>query len=193
MGSVYRRGLVYWLKYRVQDRIIRESSDTDNLQAARRLLHLREGAAAEGRPIIPRAEGITVDQLLDAVLADYQANGQRLDRLMISFKHLRPALGARRAVHVKPADVTAYTVARQDQGAANASINNELAALKRAYNLAIRGERLYRKPYIAMLKTNNVRKGFFEEAQFEAVRRHLPEELRALMTRRLYHGLAPGQ
>src|SRR5262249_21288584 len=33
-------------------------------------------------------------------------------------------------------------------------------------------------PYIPMLVENNVRKGFFEQEQFSAVRSHLPEHLR---------------
>jgi integrase len=38
------------------------------------------------------------------------------------------------------------------------------------------------RPYIPMLEENNVRSGFFEREQFESVRRHLPEELRAVIT-----------
>ena len=33
-----------------------------------------------------------------------------------------------------------------------------------------------------MLKENNVRKGFFERDQFEAIRRHLPEQVRPAIT-----------
>jgi len=50
------------------------------------------------------------------------------------------------------------------------------------YSLAIKGERLQRRPPIEMLRENNVRKGFFEREQFEAVRRQLPEEVRGIVT-----------
>jgi hypothetical protein len=46
MGSVFRRGTVWWLKYRVHGQLIRESSQTDNQAEARHLLKIREGAAA---------------------------------------------------------------------------------------------------------------------------------------------------
>jgi hypothetical protein len=62
------------------------------------------------------------------------------------------------------------------------SVNRELAALKRMFRLAVKGERLQRIPPIEMLKENNARRGFFEREQFEAVRRHLPEDLRNLVT-----------
>jgi integrase len=66
-------------------------------------------------------------------------------------------------------------VQRQAAGAAAATVNRELAALKRMFSLAVKGERLQRMPYIEMLKENNARRGFFERDQFEAVRAHLPD------------------
>jgi integrase len=80
------------------------------------------------------------------------------------------------------ADIITYTADRQKAGAANASINRELAALKRAYRLALKGDRLTRVPYIPMLKEHNARQGFFERPQFEAVRSRLAPELRGLVT-----------
>ena len=38
------------------------------------------------------------------------------------------------------------------------------------------------KPYIPMLKENNVRKGFFERQQFESVRKYLPNDVQDLIT-----------
>lgn len=49
-----------------------------------------------------------------------------------------------------------FTAARQAEGAANGSINRELAFLKRAYNLGIEAEMIVRKPNIPQLKENNV-------------------------------------
>jgi len=54
--------------------------------------------------------------------------------------------------------------------------------LKRALTLAHRAERIQRVPYIEMLAEDNVRKGFFERDQFEAVRGHLHEDLRPVVT-----------
>jgi integrase len=54
--------------------------------------------------------------------------------------------------------------------------------LERAYNLALQGGVLLSKPHIPMLAENNVRQGFFELGQFEAVRRHLPEHHRSVVT-----------
>jgi hypothetical protein len=77
-----------------------------------------------------------VGELLDDLVAEYKANGRRDDRLAYSLAHLRPAFGHYRAMQVTTAAVNAFIVARQGEKAASATINRELAALKRAYSLA---------------------------------------------------------
>ena len=75
---------------------------------------------------------------------------------------------------ITTADVRTFTDHRQAAGAANAAINRELAVLKRMYTLAVQAGKLLHKPHIPMLQERNVRTGFFEREQFEAIRRHLP-------------------
>ena len=58
MGSLYRRGNVWWVKYYRNGRPIRESTGTDRETEAKRFLKLREGDVATGRLIIPRVERI---------------------------------------------------------------------------------------------------------------------------------------
>jgi integrase len=195
MGSLYTRkdrnaagvlvpSAVIWIKYRdASGRIVRESTKTENAVEARRLLKLREGAAAEGKVVAPKADKVTVAELADELRAEYAANGRRsADRLEFSLAHLLPALGTCRAQHLTTAAVTAYTVKRQQAGAANATINRALAALKRLLRLAAQGEKITRVVHINMLREDNVRRGFSEREQFEAVRRHLPEALRPVAT-----------
>ncbi len=64
----------------------------------------------------------------------------------------------------------------------HATINRELAILKRAFSLAIKDGTLASRPYIPMLEEHNVRQGFFEREQFESVCRHLPAPWRPVMT-----------
>ena len=48
------------------------------------------------------------------------------------------------------------------------------------YSLAIQAGKLFAKPYIPMLKENNVRTGFFEREQFESIQAHLPLAFRGV-------------
>src|SRR5262249_44866995 len=72
--------------------------------------------------------------------------------------------------------------------AANATINRELAFLKRAYNLGIEAEKIVRKPYVPMLKEDNVRSGFFEYGEFLAVRDACADYFQPVVTFAYYTG-----
>ena len=182
-GETVEQG-VLWLKYRDALGVVRrQSSGTSNEAEARRQLKRLEGAAVEGKVIAPRADKVTVRELADDLVAEYAANARRsAERLTFSLAHLLPALGHQKAVSLTSAHVTAYSLQRQQAGAANATVNRELAALKRMLRLALQGEKIHRAPHIAMLREDNVRKGFFEGEQFEAVRRHLPTDLQPVVT-----------
>lgn len=95
---------------------------------------------------------------------------------------LRPTFKTRRLIGITTSDVRTYVAERQAAGAANATINRELSALKRMFTLAIQAGKLRDKPYIPMLREDNVRRGFFEAAHVESVRAHLPAALQGVAT-----------
>ncbi len=70
----------------------------------------------------------------------------------------------------------------KDEGAANATINRELAALRRMLNLGYRAELVARVPYIRMLEENNVKTGFLEDFEYEALHDAMPEYLKGFLT-----------
>lgn len=77
--------------------------------------------------------------------------------------------------------ILAYVRARQEAEAANATINRELAALKRMFRLGEIAGKVARRPHVAMLEERNIRSGFFEPEMFRAVLRHLPDELKPVL------------
>lgn len=188
MGSIYTKNdkrqqtqsSILWLKYRdATGKVVRQSTGTDNLVEAKRLLKLREGQAASGMVIAPRVDKVTVAELAQDLREEYQANARRsADRLEFSLAHVLPALGHVRAQTLTSAQVTGYVVARQAAGAASATINRELAALKRTLRLAAEREKITRVAHVAMLNEDNARQGFFERSELNAVKAHLPEALR---------------
>jgi integrase len=127
------------------------------------------------RPFPRLTFGAAVREVLD----DYRINRRRslvdVDRHVRL--HLGPFFGRRRMAAVTTMDVRRYVARRQDEGAKNATINRELSVLKRAFTLAIAAGTLPSRPHIALLREDNVRRGFFERNEFESVRRRLPPDL----------------
>lgn len=80
------------------------------------------------------------------------------------------------------ASCESYAGKRQGQGASNGTINRELAVLGRMLRLAFEHGALARVPKIRKLAEAAPRAGFVEPAQFQAIRRRLPEDLQVAVT-----------
>lgn len=188
-GSVYRPGYraqdgtkrvarLYWIAYRIGGELRREPAKTASRQDAERLLRVRLAGLDRGE--MPATDRATWGDLAEMIRADYRAQGRRSPaRLDVSLKHLDAAFAGERAAGITTERLTAYTARRLDEdGAARASVNRELAALKRAFRLAHRAGRVLSMPYVPMLREANARTGFFERRDFDRLLRALPADLR---------------
>jgi integrase len=86
-----------------------------------------------------------------------------------------------RLIAITTSTIRSYTAQRLAAGAKNATVNRELALIKRMFSLAVKDGKLHARPHIPMLCEDNTRTGFFERDQFDAVRRNLPEPLRPVV------------
>ena len=182
-GRIYRRGTIWWVEYWHRGEQVRESSkgfvvrkgakpsDGTDRRVAEKLLQERRRTAGTPHFIGPDAERIDFKALADLYLTDYRVNGRRsLGEAERAVRHLRGTFGLDRAVDISAARISAYSAARLAEGHKPATINRELAALRRMFNLAVRAEMLPHRPHIALLdESGNVREGFLEPADFEAV------------------------
>ncbi|RPH50199.1 MAG: site-specific integrase [Desulfobacteraceae bacterium] len=185
MGSIYKRGGVFWIKYYRNRKPYRESSGTTKKMVAKKLLERREGEIAQGKLPSVEFEKITFDQLAKGFLADYRINKKKsLVRAERSVNHLENEFIGLRVPSITTPRINSYIEDRIAEGAANATINRELAALKRMLNLGANQTPpiVDRVPHIPMLKENNTRKGFFEHGDFLAFRKVLPEYLKGFVT-----------
>lgn len=191
MGEIRKRGNVFWVRYCRDGRRFEESAKSDKFETARDLLRQREGDISKGVPISPKIGRLRFEEAAKDLLTDYQINGKRSHKNLkttIVDGALEPWFRGRRMASLTTADIRAYVADRQQKGYANATINRELSALKRMYTLAIQAGKLLQRPHIPMLAEHNVRKGFFERAQFEAVRNRLPPTYQAIVTVAYYTG-----
>src|SRR5262245_32769111 len=170
----------WWIYYNQRGRQIKESSHSTKEADAWKLLKKRHGEMSEGKPVGPDVSRTTFEDMAAMVIADHKANGHRsLNRYEDAIGHLRGYFGQDRAFDITADRITSYVAMRQEQeGAAAATINGELAVLSRMFVLAVRAGKASQKPYIARLKVNNARKGFFEAEQFQGLVRHLPEPIK---------------
>jgi integrase len=188
-GCLARFGKTWWAKYYVNGRAIRESTGTEKETEARRFLKAKEGRAAEGQPILPRADRVRFEEAETDLITFYETTGKRdLREVKYRLAHLRSFFAGRRLANIGPADATAYAEQRRSEPdpkgklPSNGTINRELALLVRLLGLAYENGKLLRLPVLRKLKEAAPRQGFFEREPFEAVRRHLPADLRVAVT-----------
>jgi integrase len=178
-GCVYRRAgtTAWWIKYSRNGKAFCESSHTPDKRKAERMLKQRLAEIQTGTFIGPDAERIRLRDLADDFLREYRINGRKsVDDAEARWNlHLEPFLGNLRAIEVSSSLLTRYIESRQEEGAKNATINRELAALKRMFNLGREHRKVREVPAFPHLKENNVRKGYLEDGQYRKLVEYFPE------------------
>ncbi len=191
MGSIYLRGSTYWIKYYRYGRPYRESSKSEKITVAERLLKKREGEIVEGKLPGICFDKVTFNELTEDFLTDYRVNGKdTLSKAERSVKYLKKFFGGMKATEVTTDKIKDYIDKRMEKGLSNASINRELAALKRMFHLGAEctPPKVNLIPYIPMLKESNARKGFFERHEHLAIKGVLPDYLKAVASLAYHSG-----
>jgi integrase len=185
MGSLYQRGNTWWIKYYRNGKSYRESSNSDKKMVAKKLLARREGDIAKGKIPGVQFEKIMFEDLAEGFLRDYKINQKKsMLKAERSVNHLKKSFENVRVTQITTPRINAFIEDRLSEGMANATINRELAALKRMLNLGARQTPpiVDKVPHIPMLEENNVRTGFFEYDEFLALRDALPKYLKGVVT-----------
>ena len=200
-GTLIRyEGVASWYScYCVHGKEVRESTETDDLKAARRahkklLDQLAVDREGKGRFVTPTEARVNIRQLITELEADYRLRGVR------SLAQIRAHLGLpapapegetpkppRTIVaafgHWRAGDVTAkavddYVERRLAEDAAPATVNRETQLLGQALRLGLRrGKVAGPLPEIRRLREDNARQGFFEAGAFTSVVANLPDHL----------------
>lgn len=181
-GSLRLRGRVWWLRYRIGGVAHEESSGSTSRSAAAKLLANIEARLDLGAHVAPHARNVTFANLEQLLRTHYVVAGLRsLKRAEGALAHLRDAFGGMRAVSITADRIVTYEADRLSAGAARATINFELATLRKAFNEAVRLGRLPTRPQIKTPLARNARKGFFEAEDFRALLAELPAYLQPVM------------
>ncbi len=172
MGRVFRRGSVWWIQYSFRGGQHRESSQSTVRAKAVSLLRRRLAEMGHGRLVGPQAERLTFADLERMVIEDYEINARKSAPPFGRLAEYFPA-------HTRALDITAdvvktYIQKRLADGAAAATVKNEVGALGRAFTLAYRSGHLPHRPYLPSPRVSNARTGFFTDAEVKRLLTQLP-------------------
>ena len=198
MGTIYRRkgSKLLWIKYYRNGKPYYESSHSDKEGVAKKLLKTREGEISKGELPGIYFDKVRFDELAEDLLSDYRINGRKsLIKVERSVRYLKEAFGDMKVTEITTTKIRAHIEKRMGKKLSNASINRELAALKRMFHLAARSTppRVREIPYIPMLRENNVRKGFFEHEEYLALKNTFPDNLKPIITFAYHSGWRKGE
>jgi integrase len=198
LGSIYRRMVTeadgtereiptWHIQFSVNGRQYRESTHSESYNEAQRFLKKRISEVSTGKFQGIKVDRTLVSDLLKDVIADYALKDRHsidtMARPLID-NHLKPYFGGMRASNLKMPTITAYVRQRKEAGAAAASINRELALLRRAFKLGtVNGlvSAAHVPDFTQLLqKEKNARQGFWEHSEYETFRDALPVDERAM-------------
>jgi integrase len=179
--GTYYQSPHWWVSFYHHGKEIRESSNSENELEAKKLLKKKVTTIESGR-VLPREDKLTFEDLAKDLENDYRVNGKRsLADLPYRVGHLRDFFGMDRAIDITTDRGRAYQRKRLEEEASPATINREMAALRRMLSLAFNASKLSRVPKLEMLAENNVRESFLEHGDFTTLLGNLPEPVRDLV------------
>jgi len=178
-GTLYLRGKTYWIQYCVNGKRRRQSTKTTDIRKARKILRDKLTGAQRGDS--PETN-VRIERLLDNLLRFYSESRPKSAAWaqIVVETHLRKPFEFVRASSLGTDRINAYIDERRAKGIKNATINRELALLRRAYSLGMKHEPplVHRVPRIEELAEGAPRSGFFEAPEFARLCAELSEDVR---------------
>lgn len=174
-GAIFEvpRSRFLWIGYTGPNgKYVKESSGTEKKTEAQKFLKNRMEQVSGGKFLGKQVEKITVDELYEDLLQDYRIRG-----LFVLWPqrcwnaHLKDYFNGMKATLVGTPQIAGYVQKRQGEGAAKATVNRELALLRRAFSLGFNAEpqKVSRVPKFRRFivsEKGNERRGFVEEAEY---------------------------
>lgn len=175
---------IWWFRITIGGKKLRVCTRLRDLRSANEWAIQQKAAFGRGNTLALTSDRVDLKALCGMLETDYSANKRRtLKKVQARTKMLLDRLGNPPALSVTTDRLTAMVAELQREGYADGTINLVLAALKRAFFLAIYARRLSRDalPYIPMLTLRNARKGFFEPDELDLILAQMAPEHRPVV------------
>ena len=137
--GLMKRGTTWWMSFMYQGQQVRRSTGTADKRLTEAILGQVKVQMVEGRFFDKsKAQERTLTELLDRYLSEHAARRANYRRDLTSVKNLNTFFGNPTLDQITPKRIVAYKNHRYTDGVKPATINRELASLKKAFNLARR-------------------------------------------------------
>jgi integrase len=181
-GSIFRKkgSPFWWVSWTVAGVTHKES--TKSLLQGEAVVFLQRKqreAFATGDTFVADRK-VKVSDLIDDLFKEYEfENKKSLPWARSKIKPVLSAIGHLQARVVTYQILQRYVTSRLKAGVGNASVNRELALLRRAFHIAKnRAKKIQTIPEFPMKPEPKKRQGFFTADEFQALLKHLPDDLR---------------
>jgi integrase len=173
-----------WACVRHNGKRYRISTKTTNESQARKVLAelVKQIGAGVGSLIEPVKPDLTFEELWTLLVRDYQKDNKGLKALHVRHVHLEPFFNGRPTSTIDTDLIDEYVQRRLDDEPepARASVNRELSALRRAFQLAVDAGKLDRVPKVHRLREDNARTGWFTPQEFSRLYDELPDYFKSV-------------
>jgi integrase len=196
MGLV-KRGNTWWMSFMYQGQQVRRSTGTVDKRLAEAILGKVKVQIVEGHFFDKATEQQrTLTELLDRYLSEHAVRRANYPRELTSVKTLKAFFGTPTLDQITPKRIVAYKNQRYTGGVKPATINRELATLKKAFNLARREwEWCTDNPVcrVSMERENNTRDRWLTEDEEIRLLNAAAPWLRELMLFAIHTGMRMGE
>jgi len=178
-GSIFKQpGCDRWyIKFYRNGKRVREAVGSSDYRAAQQLLTRRLAQCESGEAVdIARRKAATIEELWEGLERHYRIQERKsAECLGRRWKHLGPFFAEMRAGALTYDLLEQYVDERLSEGAKNSTINRELAALKTAFRLGRKKQRVGQVPDFPSMAENNTRTGFVEDNDYAKLTAHCSE------------------
>ena len=196
MGLV-KRGKYWCMRFTYQGRQVRRSTGTADRRLAEAIMGKVRAQIIEGRFFETLEEKTrTFDELMERYLREHAAKKSEPRHYRGYFNSLKACFGGRTLAEITPKLIVEYKARRYAAGLKPASINRELASLKKAFNLAVREWEWCREnpvSKVSMEQENNQRDRWLSVEEEPRLLQGCAPWLHDLVTFALHTGMRMGE
>ena len=195
--GLYKRSPVWWMRFNFEGQQVRKSTGTSDKKLAERIYHKVLGEIAERRWFekLP-GEDKTFREMMEKYLAEHVSKMKSERSFRGYANNLLSFFGDYMLSEITPRLINEYKVKRRGDGVKPASINRELATMKKAFNLALKEwEWVKENPVarVSMEKENNKRDRWLTFEEEKKLLKKCPLWLRYFTILALHTGMRLGE